>query len=927
MTVLDTGIRRKLFQVAKELNLAHTTLMEFLNSQGFDTPKKHMSVVSSEMYIEIIKKFDRHRWQKHLESSTLTKEVVKKLQAEHLREQVLESILKDVVGIPEEMVIKQPKAEREIPAKERAKEKVEPTIAKTDAEAYKIIVKPLPEIERKALKKEKVQPLEEAGPVMDMAAEALVGLPFAEAPPIPEIVEIQAADIKEAVEALAEEADLPQEMLSVDKVVAQVMQIASHKPKITAPKEEIDKKETPAAAEKKKRRRRRRKPRRPETTHAAAGVSDQKRVKITKKKVEADKPAEPKRRRRKVRKKKIDLKEVDASIKETLAKIDERGKVKRKKRRVALGEAEVLEESNILKVTEFISAQELADFIDEEVTEVIRKSLEMGLMITINQRLDRDTIELLADEFGYSIEFLSSLDEEIKVEEEAETEKTPRAPVVTIMGHVDHGKTSLLDHIRRSNIIAGESGGITQHIGAYKVNYDGKSITFLDTPGHEAFTAMRARGAQVTDIVVLVVAADDQVMPQTVEAINHAQAAGVPMVIAINKIDKSNAQPELVKRQLADRGILVEEWGGRYQSTEISAKFGDGVDKLMDEILILSDLQELKAQVNTRARGVVIDSKLDKGRGAQATILVQKGTLNVGDNFVSGQFSGKVRALLDERGRSILKAGPSDPVQVLGFTGVPQAGDTFMVTETEKEAKNVSLRRQQLHREQSFRHIKMMTLDQISKNIKFGETQELPLIIKGDVHGSVEALSDSLMKLETEEVSVLILHKGVGAVTESDVLLAAASDAVIIGFHVHANKNARELALQQHVEIKSYRIIYDVINDVKMALEGLLAPDLSEEVLGEAEIRDVFKISALGSIAGCYVGDGKIERGARVKVFREGVQIFNGEIETLKRFKDDAKEVVSGYECGIKLKNFNDIKVGDIIQVYRTVETKRTLSF
>jgi len=494
------------------------------------------------------------------------------------------------------------------------------------------------------------------------------------------------------------------------------------------------------------------------------------------------------------------------------------------------------------------------------------------------------------------------------------------------MGHVDHGKTSLLDYIRRSNIIAGESGGITQHIGAYKVQYEGRHITFLDTPGHEAFTAMRARGAQITDIVVLVVAADDQVMPQTLEAISHAQAAKVPIIIAINKIDKPNAQPEKVRQQLADHNILVEDWGGKYQCAEISAKFGKNVDKLMDEILLLADLLELKAAVNCRAKGVIVDSKLDKGRGALASVLIERGTLKVGDYFVADQFAGKVRALLDERGNKIESGGPADPVVVLGFEGIPQAGENFFVTASEKEARGISMKRQQLQREQSFRQIKMMTLDQISDQIKFGEVKELPLVIKGDVHGSVEAIADSLMKLKSAEVGVSVIHRGVGAITEGDVLLASASHAVIIGFHVLANKKARELAQREQVEIKSYRIIYDVVDDVKQALEGLLRPEVKEQIEGEIEVREVFKVSAVGTIAGCYVQDGKIERTMKIKIYRGGVEIFDGELDSLKRFKDDVKEVASGFECGIKIKNFNDIKVGDVIEPYKIVETKRALN-
>lgn len=895
MTVIETVKRRKLFQVAKELNLAHTTLMEFLNSNGYDTPKKHMSIVSQEMYEEIVKKFDQARWRKHLEAMSQAKEETKEKAAKDLRAKELDRILT----------------------------KFERVKAEADTETLEKLEKAALEAEKEKAEEEIIES-EKGGPT-EVTAE--IESPTIGEPPA-EVEMKESVEIEEIAEKIAKEDIKPREMLPVDEVVQEALKLARRKPKkdIVLAEAHPEEEEPLDTEKKKKRRRRRKKPRRPEApSPAAVDVEKERRAKFGKKVKESEEP-EPKRKRRKSRRKKIDLKEVDASIKQTLAQIEDHGKGKRKKKR-AVSEEMVEEEGNLLRVTEFISAQELANLMDINVTQIIGKAMEMGLLISINQRLDRDSIELIVDEFDYFVDFISSFDEEWEeIEEDEEAEKVPRTPVVTVMGHVDHGKTSLLDYIRKSNIIAGESGGITQHIGAYKVKFDNRQITFLDTPGHEAFTAMRARGAQVTDIVVLVVAADDQVMPQTVEAINHAQAAGVPLIIAINKIDKPNAQPEKVKQQLADRGILVEEWGGKYQCTEISAKYGQGVDKLMEEIILLDDMLELKAPVNTHAKGVIIDAKLDRGRGAIASILIQSGTLKVSDNFVCGQCFGKVRAMLDERSKNVDLALPSDPVQVLGFNGTPQASDLFNVIATEKEAKSISFRRQQLYREQSFRQIKTMTLDQISDRIKFGEINTLLLIIKGDVHGSVEALADALMKLYADEVTVEVIHKGVGAITESDVLLAAASGAVIIGFHVHANKKARDLAVREKVEIKSYRIIYDVIDDVKQAIEGLLRPDISEEIMGEAEIRDVFKISAVGSIAGCYVSDGKIERSTKVKIFREGVEIFVGEIESLKRFKDDTKEVVSGFECGIKVNNFNDIKVGDVVQAYKIVETKRTLA-
>jgi len=949
----STEQKRKLFQVAKELNLAHTTLMEFLNSKGFDTPKKHMSLVTVEMYEEIVKKFDQNRWRKFQEEVEPAVDTTKQKEAERHREAEIDRILQTAK-------IKLEKAEKplelekiegvsaDVLARETKMREVQPPAMKEELEseiADRIV-------EEKTKTKEKRLPEEKEARKLraeveldkDTIKEKLtkVGKEISEAAAIAkadEFADAGAEILEEAGEILTR---MPGEMLPVDQVVAEALELAKRKKIVFEPPEIRAKSEKEAEATKgleegeektRKRRRgkRKKKPRRPETlSPAAIGLEREKRAKKPKKaKGEALEEEEaPRRRRRKGRKrKKIDAKEIDASIKETLARLEDKGKGKKRRRKVAVGVEEEVLDSSILEVTEFISAQELANLMDVNVTDVIRKAMEMGLLISINQRLDQDTITLLADEFGFTVKFISSAEEYEEAEkEEEEVEEEVRAPVVTVMGHVDHGKTSLLDYIRRSNIIAGEAGGITQHIGAYKLQYEDRYITFLDTPGHEAFTAMRARGAQVTDIVVLVIAADDQVMPQTLEAISHAQAAKVPIIIAINKIDKPNAQPEKVKQQLADHNILVEDWGGKYQCVEISAKFGVNVEKLMDEILLLADLLELKAARNCRAKGVIIDSKLDRGRGALASVLIERGTLLVGDYFVADQYAGKVRALLDERGNKIENGGPSDPIVVLGFEGIPQAGENFFVTASEKEARGISLRRQQLQREQSFRQIKMITLDQISDRIKFGEVKELPLLIKGDVHGSVEAIADSLMKLKSAEVGVNVIHRGVGAITESDVLLASASHAVIIGFHVLANKKARELALREQVEIKSYRIIYDVVDDVKKALEGLLRPEVKEEIAGEIEVREVFKISALGSIAGCYVLDGKVERTMKIKVYRGGVEIFDGELDSLKRFKDDVKEVNSGFECGIKIKNFNDVKVGDVIEPYKIIETKRVLN-
>jgi translation initiation factor IF-2 len=638
---------------------------------------------------------------------------------------------------------------------------------------------------------------------------------------------------------------------------------------------------------------------------------------------------EPKRPRSKKQKKKtVDQKEVQETVKKTLATIDDKLKKPKKRRKVKDETGEVLEE-NIIYASEFISASDLANLMDVPVGEIITKCLELGLVVSINQRLDIDTIELLAGEWDYTVvkeeEYASDLLEEIE-EEDADIEDTEsRSPIVTIMGHVDHGKTSLLDFIRKSNVVEGESGGITQHIGAYEVEKNGNKITFLDTPGHEAFTAMRARGAQVTDIVILIIAADDEVKPQTVEAIDHSRAAGVKMIIAINKIDKPEANPERVKQQLSERNILVEDWGGEVQCAEISAKTGVGIDELLEKVLLEADLLDLKANKDKKAKGTVIETRLDKGKGVISSVLVQNGTLKIGDPFIAGQFSGKVRALLDDSSKPIKSAGPSQPVQVLGFDGLPQAGDRFLVMADEHTVKEISAKRQQIKREQDFRQVKLTTLDQISERIKIGGLKELRVLVKADVDGSAEALSDSLLKLSTKEVSVQVIRKAVGPISESDVLLAVASDAVIIGFHIRANVKAKELAMQENVEIRYYKVVYDVINDIKLALEGLLGTEKTEENIGTVEIRETFKISRLGTVAGCYVKAGKISRNSRVRLYRDDVEIYEGTLTSLRRFKEDVKEVATGFECGLQIQNYNDIKVGDIIEAFEIGERKRTL--
>jgi len=633
-------------------------------------------------------------------------------------------------------------------------------------------------------------------------------------------------------------------------------------------------------------------------------------------------------------------KQIQDQIRATMArmaggksKFDNRAKMRRQKRDDAAEEfRQEMEnqerENKILKVTEFLTTSDLAKLMDASVNEVISKVFMLGMMVSINQRLDAETITIVAEEFGFEVEFQSAESDEPNLEDaEIEENKVTRPPIVTIMGHVDHGKTSLLDYIRKANVIAGEAGGITQHIGAYEVTLpDGREITFLDTPGHEAFTAMRARGAQVTDIVVIVISADDQVMPQTKEAISHAQAAGVPIIFALNKIDRPEANPDKIREQLAQLDILVEEWGGKYQCQEISAKKGMNVELLLEKILLEADLLDLKADPQCRASGTVIEAMLDKGKGIITTVLIQKGTLQVGDPILAGSHFGKVKALMNERGMRIKEAGPSTPVQILGFPAAPTAGDKIFVPETESQGKDIATRRNQLLREQGMRTKKHITLDEIGRRLAIGNFQELKLIIKADVDGSAEALADSLEKLSTEQVRVTVIYKGVGQISESDVLLASASDAIIIGFQVRPYPQARRLAETEEIDIRNYSIIYDAIEEVKSAMEGMLAPTFEEKIVCNVEIREVFKITKVGSVAGCMVLDGKINRNTKIRIVRDGVVIYSGELDSLKRYKDDVKEVASGYECGLQVKNYNDIKVGDILEGYERIEKATKLA-
>ena len=635
----------------------------------------------------------------------------------------------------------------------------------------------------------------------------------------------------------------------------------------------------------------------------------------------------------------INEEEVQQQIKETLAQLSNKGKSKgskyRREKRDAIHQKVQQElekselEKNILKVTEFVSVSELSTMMDVPVNDVISTCMNLGVIVSINQRLDAETMSIVADEFGYKTEFISpDLMETIDHIDEPENDEDlePRAPIVTVMGHVDHGKTKLLDYIRNANVIAGEAGGITQHIGAYIVNLDnGQRITFLDTPGHEAFTAMRARGAKITDVAIIVIAADDGVKPQTVEAINHAQAAGVPIVFAINKIDKPSANPEKIKEELSKMNILVEDWGGKYQSQEISAKSGINIEELLDKVLLEAELLELKANPNKKASGIVIESALDKGKGFVTTLLVKEGTLHLGDVVLAGSYFGHAKALYNERDLKIEEAGPSTPVILLGINGAPQAGDGISVLDSDKEAREIATKRSQLQREQGIRTTKHITLDELGRRIAIGSFQELNIIVKGDVDGSIEALSDALLKLSVEEIQLNVIHKGVGQITESDIMLAVASNAIVVGFQVRPSLSARKLAEKEQIDIRLYSIIYDAIEEIKAAMEGMLSPEVKEEIIGTLEIQETFKVTKAGTIAGCIVKEGKIKRENKVRVIREGIVTYTGELGSLKRFKDDVKEVVSGLECGLNITNFNDIKVGDVIEAFQETEIKKKL--
>jgi len=905
--------KKKIYQIAKEINISHETLMDYLKKKGHEV-KSHMSVVDDAMMHDISSHFKKD------------KEVAEK---HHKKIQTIREAKKKAEGKTAPSV--------EEPTKEKPvkKRKVDEPTAPVPTEVVQTTI-PIVEVEAKKIEKQQIVVPEIILPEPTSTLEM----------PTPPPKTVESEVIQPEAVTTPPVVQPPTEPQKTKKIAGKKGPELHRRPTprigLTI-KGKIDLEEVKRAAAIHEG------TAPSETTPTESADEELKKKKKKKKRIKTEAPALPKekeedellrkaKKKRKLKFREVDKEEVEEAIKRTLAEIDDAGvvpqravyKKKRKEKRL-IEEQKHLEqlekEKSILRVTEFVSVNELSNMMGVNVADVIKKCIALGLMVSINQRLDKDTITLVADEFGFEVKFITETAEDMVVTPDNECDLEPRSPVVTIMGHVDHGKTSLLDYIRRSNVVAGEAGGITQHIGAYMVTLDNnKSISFLDTPGHEAFTAMRARGAQITDIVILVVAADDSVMPQTVEAISHAQAANVPIIIAINKTDKPDSNPDRIRQQLSDKNVLIEEWGGKYQCVEISARTGKNVDVLLEKILLESDVLDLKANPHRMARGVVIEAKVDKGKGTISTILVQKGMLKIGDSFIAGIQSGKVRAMYDERENRVEVAKPSTPVQILGFDGIPQAGDNFVVVENEREARAISLRRQQLKREQDFRLIHSITLNDLSQKIKDGQIKELKIIVKGDMDGSVGALADSLMKVVHEEVRVNVIHRAVGPISESDVLLAAASDAVIIGFHVRPNLNARRLAEQENVDIRIYNIIYNAIEDIKKALEGLLAPEKTEEITATIEVRNVFKIPKVGTIAGCAVQDGNIARGNKVRLIRDGIVIFEGGLLSLKRFKDDVREVESGFECGLSLDSYNDIKVGDTIEAFKIVETKRKLS-
>jgi len=904
--------QRRVYELAREFKVSSQAMLDVLVSLEFEV-KSHMSPVNEEMLERVVDYFEGQKAEAKAEDSR-KKEVAQKRKA-------IEQAQKDADRAERDETAARRKAEKEKKEAEesRVRRKLEEEAAKRVAEKLSRVKSETERLKQQATEakrraEEQLAAMRKKGepekpPVEEEEAAKTVSAEEPEAEVVEPVAEPTEAAAMEEIEEAADEKPAEEDTGRLDKTGR--LSGASLRERI---KQSKDAREVEGTG--------------PRIIERRAPQPKERRP--------APKPVPETRgkKKRKKGRKQVDQEEVRSTIRETLADLrsgpGKGGKGRRRRRGEVVDEGldQTMEETPVIQVTEFASVAELAQLMDVKPSEIIAACFGLGLMVTINQRLDMETIQFITDEFGYEVKKIEEYGADIFEEEVEEVEENleSRPPVVTIMGHVDHGKTSLLDYIRRTRVVAGEVGGITQHIGAYEVQTkNGGMVTFLDTPGHEAFTAMRARGAQLTDLVVLVVAADDKVMPQTVEAINHAKAAGVPLVVAINKVDLPDADPDGVRQQLSGRGVVVEEYGGDTVCVEVSAKSGQGVDRLLEMILLQADLLELKADPTGMVRGVVVEAELDKGRGAIATVLVQKGTLREGDPFLCGLQSGRVRALLDERGNRIEEALPSQPAQVLGFSGVPQPGDNFHGFEDEKEARDLSLKRQQIRREQEFAVREAVSLSDLRSRIESGDLQELPLIVKADTDGSVEAVSDSFQKLSTDEVQVRVIHKGVGGITETDVMLAQASGAIIIGFHVRPDRYSREAANQAGVEIRLYEIIYEAVEDIRKGLEGLLRPEVREEILGTVEVRDTFRIPKAGTIAGCMVTEGSIHRGQHVRLIRDGVTVHDGRIGSLKRFKEDVKEVREGFECGVGIDNFNDVKVGDVIEVYERKEIARTL--
>jgi translation initiation factor IF-2 len=929
---------KRLSKVATELNVGVQTVIDFLVSKGFDDINRN-SKITDEMYAQLLKAYGTEKDAKE-ESKKIIQSRIKRETVELDESQPVTQRKDDIENEPEEVLIKNlaPVVERKKPEPEPVQEiPTAPPVKNEKDETYRAEmpeapgVKVLGSIDLSSLQgkgKKKAEP--EQVKVETKKEPVLESKPEPEPEPTPAPAPI-VESIPESTEIIntppTEQSDEPFRIERKKLEGPTILGRIELQP--TPVKKPVASSSNVGSDAKKKRKRI---DAGPAGGSAAAGQGQQQRPGQQ----QGNRPRPGQQRPPAPAKAQLTEEEVQKQIKETLARLSQgkqkskSAKYRKQKRedyRAAQEEAELENLDKVIKVTEFVTANELARMMNVQVNEIISTCMSLGLFVSINQRLDAETLTIVAEEFGYKVEFVSvEVQEAIRDDDDDETELIPRPPIVTVMGHVDHGKTSLLDYIRKANVIAGEAGGITQHIGAYNVMMEnGKKITFLDTPGHEAFTAMRARGAQVTDVAIIVVAADDSVMPQTVEAINHAQAAQVPIVFAINKIDKPGANPDKIREQLANMNILVEDWGGKYQVQEIAAKHGKNVDLLLEKVLLEAELLDLKANPNKRATGTIIESELDKGRGYVSTLLVTAGTLRIGDVVLAGPHSGRVKALFNERGAPIKEAGPSQAAQMLGLSGAPSSGDKFNVMSDEREAREIANKRQQLQREQGIRTHKHITLDEIGRRIAIGDFKELNIIVKGDVDGSVEALSDSLLKLSTEKIQVNIIHKSVGQVTESDVLLASASNAIIVGFQVRPSASARKLAETEEIDMRFYSIIYDAIEEIKAAMEGMLAPEFEEKVVCNVEVRDVFKITRVGTVAGCYVLDGKINRNTKIRLIRDGIVIYSGELGSLKRFKDDVKEVATGYECGLNINNFNDIKVGDIIEGYDVVEIKRKL--